>query len=109
MWYIALFLTILEPVVPIQIKLEQYTCTHTHTCNKLLCCVSSEYFLVQLITSSNKAIDPATYLIHVQAKKIVGYNAIGSPKVVWTWESTDLYGYRLERETIPEVEIIIGM
>ena len=69
----------------------------------------SEYFLVQLITSSNKAIQPATYLIHIQAEKIVGYNAIGNQEVVWTWDSTDLYGYRLERKTIPEVEIVIGM
>lgn len=67
-----------------------------------------DYFLVQLITSSNEAIKPATYLIHVQPKEIIGYNAIGNQEVAWTWSSTDFYGYRLERKVIPEIEIIIG-
>ena len=67
------------------------------------------YFLVQLIRSSNESIRPATYLMQVQPKKIVGYNVIGDQNVVWTWNSTDLYGFRLERKIVPEVEIIIGM
>ena len=69
---------------------------------------SLDFFLVQLITSSNDAIKPGTYLLHVQHKRLVGYNAMGSQEIAWTWNSTDLYGYRLERKTVPEVEIVIG-
>ena len=68
----------------------------------------SAYFLVQLITSSNGAITPAPYLLHVQHKKLVGYNAMGNQEVVWTWNSTDFFGFRLKRKIVPEIEIVIG-
>ena len=66
------------------------------------------YFLVQLITSSNDAIKPAPYLLHIQDEKLVGYNAIGTQEVAWTWKATDFYGFRLKRKIVPEIEIIIG-
>ena len=68
----------------------------------------SAYFLVQLIASSNGAITPAPYLLHVQHKKLVGYNAMGNQEVVWTWNSTDFFGFRLKRKIVPEIEIVIG-
>ena len=69
---------------------------------------STDYFLVQLITSSSEAIRPGTYLIHIQDKKIVGYDAMEHQKIVWTWNSVDLYGFRLQRNIVPEIEIVIG-
>ena len=69
----------------------------------------SDHFLVQLITSSNEAIKPAPYLMHIQPKRIVGYNAIGNQEVAWTWNSTDFYSYQLKKTKFPEVEIVIGV
>ena len=68
-----------------------------------------DYFLVQLITSSNDSIKPAPYLLHVQPKKLVGYNTMGNNEVAWTWNSTDFLGYHLERKIVPEVEMVIGL
>ena len=70
---------------------------------------SPDYFLVQLITSSNETIKPGTYLIHVQDKKIVGYDAMDHHKMVWTWDSTELYGFRLQKNIVPEIEMVIGV
>ena len=65
--------------------------------------------MAQLTTSSNNAIKPAQYLLHIQPKMIVGYNTVGSQEVAWNWSFTDLYGYRLEKKKpVPEVQIIIG-
>ena len=69
---------------------------------------SPDYFLVQLTTSSNDAIKPGTYLIHVQDKKLVVYDAMDHHKIAWTWDSTDLYGFRLQKNIVPEIEIVIG-
>ena len=70
---------------------------------------SADYFLVQLITSSNASIKPAPYLLHVQPEKLVGYNTMENNEVAWTWNSTDFLGYRLERKIVPEVEMVIGL
>ena len=67
-----------------------------------------DYFLVQLITSSNNAFKPAPYLLHVQPRKLVGYNAMENHEVAWTWKSTDFYAYRFQRKEVPQVEIVIG-
>ena len=67
-----------------------------------------DYFYAQLTRSSNDAIKPGQYILHVQPKKLVGYIDMESQKVAWTWKLTDLYGYRLERKKVPEVEITIG-
>ena len=74
----------------------------------LLCMTILDYFYAQLTWSSNDAIKPGQYLLHVQPKQLVGYTSIDSQEAVWTWKLTDIYGYRLERKTVPEVEITIG-
>ena len=71
-------------------------------------CFFLEYFMVQLTTSSNSAITPAQYLLHIQPKTIVGYNTVGSQEVAWTWSFTDLCGYRLDKTAATDVQIIIG-
>ena len=67
-----------------------------------------DYFYAELTRSSNDAIKPGKYLLHVQPEKLVGYCDMESQEVAWTWKLTNIYGYRLERKTVPEVKISIG-
>jgi len=63
-----------------------------------------------LVKSTNEAIKPATYLLQVHSDKITGYRTTRNDleETAWSWGIPTFYAYRVHKQVITEIEIIIG-